>query len=105
MESHVVVESYHYENASYNFTGGSIVQAIFGFLDGSLNAFPKGGLMSNCGINLRAQRYEVLNLTEQIGNRDLIQVVDRFYNFMGYTYDTTFNCYYGISQFLNLANI
>lgn len=61
---HLKVESYHYGNASYNFTASSIVQAVFGFLDGSINAFPKGGYMSLCGINLRSQRYEFLNMTE-----------------------------------------
>lgn len=62
-QEHLAVQSYHYGNASYEFTAGSIVEAVFGYLDGALNAFPKGGLLSKCGLNLRAQRYQFLNFT------------------------------------------
>lgn len=31
--------------------------------------------------------------------------MDRYYNFLGYVYDVVFNCYYGLTQFLNITNI
>ena len=99
------VKSYHYDNASYEFTGTSIIEALFGYFDGALNAIPKGGFLSKCGLNLKAQRYQFLNLTQQIENRDLIKVVDHFYNLLGYTYNSTYYCYYGFASFLNQDNL
>jgi len=99
------VESSHYGNASYRFTAGSIVEVGFGYLDGALNAFPKGGFLSRCGLNLRAQRYQFLNLTEQVESRDLLGSVFYFYNVVGFTYDVTYNCYYGMTKFVNLGNL
>lgn len=37
--------------------------------------------------------------------RDLILVVDYYYNTLGYVYDITYNCYYGLSKFLNRENL
>ena len=31
--------------------------------------------------------------------------MDHYYNMLGYTYDITFNCYYGLTQFLTLENL
>jgi hypothetical protein len=37
--------------------------------------------------------------------RDLILVVDRYYNLLGYSYDITYNCYYGVTEFFTPENI
>jgi len=42
--------------AEYEWTAFSVINLTFGFLDGALNAMPKGGHLSSCGINLRLQR-------------------------------------------------
>ena len=57
---------------TYNFTFYSVLMFNFGLLDGALYAMPKGSFLSNCGINLKAQREDLLNMTEHIQNRDLI---------------------------------
>jgi hypothetical protein len=72
-----------------------VVQGLFGYFDGALNAFPKGTFLSKCGINLKASRQEFDTLTYDLENRDLIEVIEKIYNIMGYSYDITFYCYYG----------
>lgn len=47
----------------YEFNFFSVVNLTFGALDGILNAMPKGGLLSQCGINLKAQRTLYINAT------------------------------------------
>lgn len=81
--------------AFYNFSGSSIIQAAFGFMDGALNAFPKKGFLFQCGVNLKAQRVEILLLVEELENRNLIEIVDRAYNTLGYVYNINYYCYYG----------
>lgn len=43
-----------YYDGNYTFTSFSFVQAYFGFLDGMLNAFPEGGLLKLCGMDLES---------------------------------------------------
>lgn len=102
---HPKVESNHYGNATYTFTGRSVVEAAFGFLDGALNALPRGGFLSTCGVKLKESRQELLNMTEDITRRELIPIMDRYYNLLGFTYDLTYNCYYGIAEFLTVENL
>jgi hypothetical protein len=54
------------------------MNATFGFLDGSLNALPKEGLLHICGQNLQAQRFELVNATQAVIDNDLPAFVLRF---------------------------
>jgi len=37
----------------YEFTFFSVIELMFGFFDGAINAMPKGGYMSECGEALK----------------------------------------------------
>ena len=78
------------KQAFYNFTYLSPLQAAFGFADGALNAFPKGGFLSKCGLNLKGIRYELLNFTETAGERRFIESIDFMYASLGYVYDINY---------------
>lgn len=41
----------------------------------------------------------------QLEKRDLITAMDHYYNLLGYTYETTYNCYYGMVTFFNTENL
>lgn len=76
-------------------------QALFGFFDGAINALPKGSLVSNCGLLLKAQRMDLLNMTNFIINKDILNAVNRYNTALNRTYNLTYNCYYGFSYFLS----
>jgi len=50
---------------------------------------------------IQKSREEILNYTEAVIERDLIEQVDRLYNLMGFAYDLNYNCYYGYKEFFN----
>lgn len=75
----------------------------FGALDGILNAMPKGGLLSNCGINLLAQRTLYINASNLYAERELTQAVTNLYKGMQYIYKVNYNCYYGAISVINQA--
>lgn len=89
----------------YNFTITSVVQGLYGWVDGQANAFPKKGLMQNCSLEIIKTKFEFLNFTEHINNRELIPAMDRFYNLLGSVYPVNFYCYYGYTQFFNEENL
>jgi hypothetical protein len=83
------------EEVAYNFTFFSLINMTFGFIDGALNAMPKGGHLSYCGINLKAQRTNLINATNYYIDRDLKNAAEKIYSTLGYTYLVNYHCYYG----------
>ena len=89
------------DTKGYEFNLFSFVNLTFGALDGILNAMPKGGLLSNCGINLLAQRTLYINASNLYADRELTEAVTNLYKGMQYIYKVNYNCYYGAISVIN----
>lgn len=79
----------------------SILNMIFGFLDGSLNALPKESSLGDCASDLEEQRTRFLAMYDfLIDDRDLTNAVGEAYIGMKYFNAISVNCYYGFKVFV-----
>ena len=79
----------------------SQLNLIFGFLDGALNALPKGSSLGDCASDLEESRTRFLAMYEFITpDRDLTNAVGEAYIGMKYFNPISVNCYYGFRTFV-----
>lgn len=79
----------------------SQLNIVFGFLDGALNALPKGSSLGDCASDSEEQRTRFLTMYEfLVDDRDLSNAVGEAYIGMKYFNPISVNCYYGFSVFV-----
>ena len=74
---------------------------VFGFLDGALNALPKGSSLGDCASDLEDQRTRFLTMYDFINqDSDLFNAVGEAYIGLKYFNPISVNCYYGFRVFV-----
>jgi hypothetical protein len=66
----------------YEFKAFSVVNITFGLLDGALNAFPRGGLLYECGRFNKEQRIHYVQSIDAYEERNIKDMVKNFYEAM-----------------------
>ena len=68
-----------------------------GILDGAMGALPSDSHPYYCNKNSTAARELVEPMFEYLSQEDYDNTVTHLTNLLGYTYNTTWSCYYGVT--------
>ena len=93
------------QNEEYQFTIFSVIQIIFGVIDGMVNALPIGDNLYLCGANSEEQRNAMIEMYEYFVERKLTKSVYQAYVSLRYMHAVANHCFYGLTPLVNLETI